>query len=33
MEFRLFQSIAAIGSLLQTAIVLELIRRRKLDLD
>ncbi len=30
MEFRLFQSIAAIGSLLLTAIVLELIRRRKL---
>ncbi len=30
MEFRLFQSVAAIGSLLLTAIVLELIRRRKL---
>ncbi len=30
MEFRLFQSIAVIGSLLLTAIVLELIRRRKL---
>ena len=30
MEFRLFQSIAALGSILLTAIVLELIRRRKL---
>ena len=30
MEFRLFQSIAAIGSIVLTTIVLELIRRRKL---
>lgn len=30
MEFRLFQSVAAIGSIVLTAIVLELIRRRKL---
>jgi len=31
MEFRLFQSIAVLGSLALTALVLELIRRRKLQ--
>jgi hypothetical protein len=31
MEFRLFQSTAALGSLVLTALVLELIRRRKLQ--
>jgi len=30
MEFRLFQSVAAVGSIVLTAILLELIRRRKL---
>ncbi len=30
MEFRLYQSIAAIGSIVLTTIILELIRRRKL---
>ena len=31
MEFRLFQSVAALGSIVLTGIVLELIRRRKID--